>query len=490
LVLGSSPSVRAQPIPEQAPAPAEAAPVAGPAPAGPADQAPAQPPADGAQHQGASDTAPPGETTISPIPPPIEAAPAPAPTALPPEANEPPLPADTVEEPPADAAASDVAPIAGDPWGAGPGGAQVGFINLRLLLQTRVRGTFASASNSDRVSYRVIEDNIAQDHDGWNLNRLFLRIGAEPSEYLELKTIVDLAELVHDNADSAVKQGYATLKPWPKRLEFTAGLFKLPFSILELDPIANYELAELGQADDLVKDLGFAGRDIGAEVAVAPLSKPKHLRVAVGLFRGHSHDEHDSLAGAIGARIESQPIKGLRLGIDWVEHPQKVMYQQPLETSNKAIVPNPLDPMYPRQRVWDRGRAFSADASFNRYHIALRVEAMAGTRVDYDTRYGAHSFAAIWALAGYRFRTGPIHLMPVVRAEWLDTDREHDTGLRRELSFALNVDFSKSVRLLLDVTRTDVQSSTPLFDQPRPLPETPYDELDNTRLVGQLQVKI
>jgi hypothetical protein len=397
---------------------------------------------------------------------------------------------DSGESPAKDGQPVDSTALVGDPFGAAPGGVQVGFISLRLLAQTRYRASFASASENDRVSSRVIEDYLAQDHDGWNLNRLFLRIGAEPSEYLELKTILDLAEFVHDNANSAVKQGYATIKPWPKRLEITAGLFKLPFSVLELDPIANYEFAELGQADDLVKDLGFAGKDIGAEIAVAPLSKPKHLRIAVGLFRGHSHDEHDSPAGAIGVRIETQPVKGLRFGVDWMEHPQKVVYQQPTATSNRDIVPHPLDPMYPRQEVWDRGRAFSADASYKRKHIVLGAEAMVGTRVDYDTRYGAHTFAAVWVLGGYRFRAGPVHLLPALRAEWLDADREHDTGLRRELSFALNVDFSESIRLLLDVTRSDVQAHSPVLDQPKPLADPPYNELDATRLVAQLQIKI
>ena len=115
---------------------------------------------------------------------------------------------------------------------------------------------------------------------------------------------------------------------------------------------------------------------------------------------------------------------------------------------------------------------------------------MIGTRVDHDTRYGARSFAAIWALGGYRFKVGPIHLLPAVRVEWLDADRQHAVGLRRSLSFALNVDFNKNVRLLFDVTRSDVQAGSPLLDQPKPLPDPAYHELDATRLVGQLQVRM
>jgi hypothetical protein len=357
-------------------------------------------------------------------------------------------------------------------------------------MQARYSSTFAASSNNARSSYRVAEDALARDGDGASLQRFFVRIGVDPSEYLELKTIVDLAEFVHDNADSAVKQAYVTLKPLPKHLELTVGVFKLPFSILELDPIAGYRFADVGQADTLVKSLGFAGRDIGAELMLAPLPKSKRLRVALGAFRGHSHDENDSVIGAFGARIESRPWKGLRLGIDWVEHPRQVVYRRVLETSNKDLLPNPVDPQYPRAETWIKGRAFSADAAFQRYHWTIAVEGMIGKRVDFDTRYGADTFAAVWMLAGYRFRLGPVHLMPAVRAEWLDMDREHPVGLRRELSFALNVDFSKAVRFLVDVTRTDVQANSPLLDQPKPLPESPYFELDNTRLVGQLQVAL
>ena len=43
---------------------------------------------------------------------------------------------------------------------------------------------------------------------------------------------------------------------------------------------------------------------------------------------------------------------------------------------------------------------------------------------------------------------------------------------------------------MLDVTHTDVQADSPLLDQPKPLPEDPYLELDNLRLAGQLQVAL
>jgi hypothetical protein len=487
----------------QAPAAANAAPPSAPidgAPAAPGDSAPATAPADAAAPGSAPATAPADAAaqggTQSAAVPPTAASTSPATPAVPgadaPAAAAQLAPADAAAAATADAAASDdVVPLVGDSWGGNPRESmRFGILSFRFLLQARYARTFAAESENPRTSYREIENTLARDGDGWSIHRLFVRIGVDPSKYLEMKTIVDLAELIHDNVDNAVKQAYVTFKPIPKHLELTVGVFKLPFSVLELDPIANYRLADTGAADSLVKDLGFAGRDIGAEITLAPLSKPKRLRLALGVFRGHAHDENGAFVGALGARIESQPWKGLRFGIDWVGHPYEVVYRNATDTSNKDIVPNPADPMYPRAETWTRGQAVSADAKFQRYHLTFMVEGMLGTRVDYDTRYGAGSFAAIWAVLGYRFAVGPIHLMPVVRVEWLDADREHDVGLRRELSFAVNFDVTQSVRFVIDVSRTDVQANSPVLDMPKPLPADPYYELDETRVVGQLQVAL
>jgi hypothetical protein len=211
------------------------------------------------------------------------------------------------------------------------------------------------------------------------------------------------------------------------------------------------------------------------------------LRFALGAFRGHAHDAAKAGVGAVGARVESQPIKGLRFGVDWVAQPQTIVDKNATETSNKDIVPFPADPQFPRAVTWRKGQAFSADARYQKHHITLMVEGMIGDRVDYDLAYGAKGFYAVWGLAGYRFRVGDMHLMPAFRAEWLDTDRTHPIGLRRELTFAVNLDITRSLRFVIDVTRTDVQSFTPLTDPPKPWPQVPYYELDNTRVIAQLQ---
>jgi len=307
---------------------------------------------------------------------------------------------------------------------------------------------------------------------------------------VEFKTILDFAKLRGSDVSNVLKQAYFTLKPIPRRVEIAAGVFKLPYSILELDPVARFELANLGDADDVIKNLGFGGRDVGVEVMLAPLSKPKWLRLMVGAFRAHAKDENASPVGAIGARLESEPFKALRLGIDVVGMPSAYSYKQPFETSSKDVLPMPPDPLYPREQRWGSGKAYSADVSYTRKHFSVRIEGLLGDRVDIDTRYNARSFGAVWALAAYRFKVGPLGVMPAVRAELLDMDREHDSGGRRALSFALSLLYKKSVRFVVDVTRTDVQRETAVIEQPQPLALYPYLDLDNTRVTAQLQLEL
>ena len=378
----------------------------------------------------------------------------------------------------------------GDPWGNEPANLVAGPVSLRVLLQTRYEHTFAASSENPRLGYGLREDVLLRDGDGFSLQRFFFRMAADPSPLLGFKAILDFSKLRGSDVSNVLKQAYGTLRPIPKRVEIAAGVFKLPFSILELDPVARYELGSLGDADDFIKNLGFAGRDVGVEVMVAPLSKSKHLRLLLGAFRAHAKDEHASPLGALGARIESKPWKSLRVGVDVVGMPRAANYKQPFETSNKDVLPMPPDPLYPREQRFDSGKAYSADVTFSRAHFTLRAEAMLGDRVDIDSRYGARSFWAAWGLVAYRFRLGPVRLLPAARIEWLDADREHSVGRRRQMSLGLNVLFSKTVRFLIDVTRTDVESNTPVLEQPLPLAAFPYLDLDSTRVVAQLQLEI
>jgi hypothetical protein len=327
-------------------------------------------------------------------------------------------------------------------------------------------------------------------NDGWYVNRLFWRLAAEPSKYVGYKLLLDIAELQHNNGKQTIKQAFVALRPVPKHLHFLVGVLKLPYSITELDPIAKFEFTKMGDANNLVKGMGFAGRDIGAEVVVSPLGKPKQLTLALGLFRGHAHDENASLVGAIGGRAESYPVKGLRLGVDFVDMPKTQRYLNPFTTGSKALLPNPENPAFPRSQTWLKGHAFSGDITFTRWKLMLRTEGMIGTRIDNDTLYLARKFGAVWAIAAYRFPVGAFELQPALHAEWLDTDLDHSVGVRRTLSASLAAYFTKSVRVMLDVARQDVQANSPFIDQPLPLQEVPYNALSNTCVTGQVQVTL
>lgn len=393
----------------------------------------------------------------------------------------------TLSEPdPADAD-NDDASTPGDPFGDVGGD---GLISLRALFQGRYRTTFAAKSRQERTSVAVREDNLAQQGDGYSLHRLFLRIGSDPSKYVGFKAILDFAELASDDPEDMVKQAYVTLRPIPRRLELMVGLFKRPFSTLELDASARFELADFGETNDLTGALGYGGRDLGAQLLVSPFRKPKRLRLALGAFRGHAHDEHDSPVGAIGARAETKPNKHLRFGADIVQHTKAVTYNRPFNTSSKDELPNPVDPLYPTAKHWGQGYAISCDARYKRKGFMARAEFLYGDRVDYDERYGAETFWAVWGLLAYRIDLGMVRLLPALRYEWLDADREHAGGGYSQLSAGVTVLLWGRVRILVDATRTDVQAGTALLNQPKPLPETPYLALDNTRLTTQLQLEL
>jgi hypothetical protein len=379
----------------------------------------------------------------------------------------------------------------GDAWGDDTARLAAGPLTFRVALQTRYRHTFAEASRDTRPGFALREDVLARDGDGFKLQRFLLRMAITPKRWLSFKGTLDFAKLTGSDVSNVVKQALATLRPVPKHVEINAGVFKIPYSILELDPVSAYELTEFGDSNELINDLGFAGRDVGLTVMLAPLSKPKLLRVVLGAFRGHAKDEHASPLGTVAARVESKPwIKGLRFGATVVGMPWARDYKQPFETSSKDVLPVPPDPLYPREQRWDSGKAYGADISYTRKRFSVRIEGLLGDRVDVDQRYGARSFSAIWGLVAYRFKIAKLGVMPAARVELMDADREHDAGGRTLLSLALNVLYKQNVRFVVDVTRTEVQGNSPVLEQPLPLPYYPYMALDDTRMTAQLQVEL
>lgn len=332
-----------------------------------------------------------------------------------------------------------------------------GMFELQTLLQVRYTQTLAAPSDDARPGFAVRDDAFVHHHDSFRLRRAYLRVFAEPAPWLQAKGVLDFAKLDHGHPEDVIRQAYVQLTPIPKHLELAAGYFKLPYSIMKLTSASKLPVADKGSTAELVTDLGFAGRDLGARVRVMPLTKHKRLRLSLGAYRGHLQDAHAVPLGAAAARAELRPSKGVLLGASVVHHAAEV-------------------------ERWSRGTAWGADASYrHKKQWLVRAEGLWGDRVDSDERDGAGTYFGAFALFELRVPLGPLTLQPCVRAEWLDADLEHDVGTRRVYTLALQLMFDRHVRVLLDATHTDVEDDSP---------STPYVEHDHTRATAQLQVEI
>jgi hypothetical protein len=358
------------------------------------------------------------------------------------------------------------------------GDLSLGAFTLRTLTQVRYAGTFTAPASPDSAA-------TARQDDGWRLNRMFVRLVAAPSKRLQARVLVDFAELLHKSGKKSLKLAYGELRPW-KWLEITAGLFKRRFSLLELLPIASYELGDVGPTDSFLKDLGYAGRDVGAMIRVNPLPHRKLLTLWVGGFAGDPEEGYDVTVGKLlTTRVESRPLHALRLGAD-------------LAWRTGASVGHQKYPDYGTEiMVLDKGKAWSADATLSVASFELRLEGMLGDRTDNFWRDDHQRFSAGWALASYRFPFAGVTLMPAARAEWLDGDREHAGQGRSYLTLGLNIEFNESVRLLIDVSRYDVQDGAQaLRERPWPMPLSGPDvdvrvaDVDWWAVITQLQLKI
>ncbi len=360
----------------------------------------------------------------------------------------------------------------GDVFGDDDGGP----MSIRALLQTRY-------GQSWPTSVRPGERALVQANDGWQVERAFVRLSAKPTTWLTGKILLDFAALRSGNAIQTVKLAYAEIEP-ASRVKITAGLFKRSYSLLELLPIAEYEFADTGLADTLIQDTGFGGRDMGAMVAVQPLPKKKWLKLFVAAFQG-GHIATDARPdGLLTARAESTPIKHLHLGAD-------VAWRRAQTAPNILPVDGPQD----------AGVAWSADAMLQFDTWEVRAEMLGGDRTDVlhranpDVGADAKTFLGAWLLGVYRIPVRTAVVMPALRLEWLDTDRDRPVGGHLLASGALNIDFGGRVRLLLDLTRQWVQDNTiPIGQKPTGATDLgTYMTFHDTaywKFVTQLQVRL
>jgi hypothetical protein len=358
------------------------------------------------------------------------------------------------------------------------GDEEVEPIGMRALLRTRYTQTWPT-------TLRDAERTQTQKPDGWTLERAFVRLSAKPNNWLSGKILLDFAALRGGNLAQTVHLAYVEVEPM-SRVKVTAGLFKRTYSLLELLPIAEYEFADAGLADTLIQDTGFGGRDVGAMVAVQPLPKKRMLKVLVGAYQGGHIDQDARPDGLLTARLESTPWKPLHLGAD-------VAWRR--RATDPALSTKLLDG--PQSAGW----AWSADAMLQFERWEVRAEVLGGDRTDIahralpDGSLAASQFLGAWALGTFRIPIKTTTIMPAVRLEWLDTDRDRPIGRYVMLSSAVNIDFGTRVRLLLDVTKQWVTDGT------LPVGRTPSQSVDNGvlapiydsgywRFVTQLQVRL
>lgn len=321
---------------------------------------------------------------------------------------------------------------------------------MRMLLQVRYRSTWADESRL-LASPIVAEQQkgTLQDNDGFDVQRAFLRYVASPSKRVDAKFLVDFAELKHNNVPQSFKLAYIETHV-TKRLEIDFGLLKRTYSLLELLPIAKHELADLGPTDDFIKNQGYAGRDIGAVVRIQPLPTRRMMTVSLSAFRGDIDEGFDaSPIKLLGARIETHPIKHLRLGVNGMWRPNNNVKMQQVTADDGTVGYQQTVSMY-------RGAAVGFDATLAYRLLEVRGEVLAGQRTDVNPYSTARQpdFLAAWLLVAPKIPVGKWVLVPAAKAEILDIDALNTGGRRQVLSLVVGAMPLPGYRVILDVTRT------------------------------------
>lgn len=338
------------------------------------------------------------------------------------------------------------------------GAPKVAIGRFRMMLQLRYRHTYADPSTLS-VAPTISHEQIAtvKEQDGYDIQRAFLRYTARPIKQVEAKLLVDFAELKHNNVKQSFKLAYLQIHPF-KRLQIDVGLLKRTYSLLELLPIVEHELADLGPTDSYIKDLGYAGRDIGAVVRVQPLPERRWLTVSVGAFRGDIDEGYDANpVRLVTTRLESLPWKHLRLGVNGAFRLQQNRQMQKFEDANDKKY-------YAEAITLDKGNAFGGDVSLLFKHLQVRLEGLYGDRTDVG-RVASNKFMAAWIVVAPNFKVGPVKIIPAGKLEVLDTQPQSSGGRRIIGTAAVGVVPYKNLRVLVDFTRTVVDDLTPAMSK-------------------------
>lgn len=324
---------------------------------------------------------------------------------------------------------------------------------FRMLLQLKYTASHADLAGLDSQA-RVASEQRAtiQAQDGYDVQRAFLRYTAQPIKQVEAKMLLDIAEFRHNSPRQSFKLAYLQIHA-TKRLQFDVGLMKRTYSLLELLPIADHELADLGPTDSFIKDQGYGGRDIGAIVRYSPLPKRRWLTASVGAFRGDIDEGYDAHPlKLVTARLESYPWKHLRLGVNGAYRPYDNVEMQRLVVDAATGTKD-----YVEVVTLNSGKAYGADATLLFKRLQVRLEGLYGDRTQ-SNRVGSDHFAAGWIVIAPNFEVGQVKFVPAAKVERLDLNPAADGGARTVITGVVGVVPLKHLRIIADVTRTVVDS--------------------------------
>jgi hypothetical protein len=325
-------------------------------------------------------------------------------------------------------------------------------VSFSEALDQRLLQEFAGIA--ELPDLRRLQEDSLRRHDGLRLRRAFLKAMARPLGPLRLELLLDFASLADGDEPRHLVKAFFGEVAIGKRVAVNFGLFKIPFSLAEMVSAARLELAEKGTTHEFLKYLGLAGRDIGVMVSAAPLPRKRWLRVHLGAFQGDAIGAQSSPApGLLAARVVSRPWSPLRLGAGVSWRPRTVITWWDYYRFHNANLVS--------------GKAVGADAALVVGRFAARGEVVTGDRTDVDLpdfgrirRGDGRTFLSSWGIASYQVPIRSVILMPAVRFEWLDVDREHATGRIVTAGAAMTAILTPALRLLVDVSHNDVQPGT------------------------------
>jgi len=155
--------------------------------------------------------------------------------------------------------------------------------------------------------------------DTFHIRRARMRIFWRPEEWLDAKLQIDAVGVFEPDFMSMVKDAWVRLKPLDE-LEIRAGVFKKPFSGLELTSSADLKVIERGVANQFavaIKDggLAYGDRDVGLEIG-GRLIDSVRLEYAIGVFNGSelAVEDFDNTKD-LAARLSMRPVKPLTFGV-------------------------------------------------------------------------------------------------------------------------------------------------------------------------------